>query len=232
VAALDPAFAPIPATAPAPVVTASAPAPVVTATAPAPVVTASAPAPVVTASAPVSLCAPADVIASRGRVRVLVTAVAVALSVALELTGPPRPFLFSLRLPLVVLVIGAIWTQARRQEYMVSSRPPVPMATPGLILSLTAGTAAMIVKLVSVSPALTCAMLSVASAACCLAVGLLVMGGRRRRTGGRSGLAGWVSTASRPRTHKRPLAGGMPGQPVSPVGVDAGGELRVEHQRA
>ena len=187
------------------------------ASAPAPV--AAAPAPVVTASAPVSLCVPADVIAGRGRVRVLVTAVAVALSVALELTGPPRPFLFSLRLPLVVLAIGTIWTRARRQEYMASSRTPVPMATPGLILSSTAGTAALTVKLVSASPALACAMLSVASAACCLAVGLLMTRGRRR-------------SASRPRKLRGPLAGGMPGQPVGPVGVDAGGELRVEHQRA
>jgi hypothetical protein len=198
VVALDPASAPVPATAPVPVVPITAPVP---------------------ASAPVSLCAPADVIAGRGRVRVLVTAVAVALSVALELTGPPQPFLFSLRLPLVVLAIGVIWTQARRQEYMASSRPPVPMATPGLILSSMAGTTAVTVKLVSVSPALACVMFSVASAVCCLAVGLLVMGGRRRG-------------AARPRKHKDPLAGGMPGQPVGPVRVDAGGEFRVEHQRA
>ena len=143
------------------------------ASAPAPV--AAAPAPVVTASAPVSLCAPADVIAGRGRVRVLVTAVAVALSVALELTGPPRPFLFSLRLPLVVLAIGAIWTRAPRQEDMASSRTPVPMATPGLILSSTAGTAALTVKLVSVSPALACDVLG--------RLGGLLPGGRPARGG-------------------------------------------------
>jgi hypothetical protein len=153
--------------------------------------------------------------------------VAVALSVALELTGPPQPFLFSLRLPLVVLAIGVIWTQVRRQEYMASSRPPVPMATPGLILSSMAGTTAVTVKLVSVSPALACVMFSVASAVCCLAVGLLVMGGRRRGAA-RPRKHG----AARPRKHKERLAGGVPGQPVGPVRVDAGGEFRVEHQRA
>jgi hypothetical protein len=161
--------------------------------------------------------------------------VAVALSVALELTGPPQPFLFSLRLPLVVLAIGVIWTQVRRQEYMASSRPPVPMATPGLILSSMAGTTAVTVKLVSVSPALACVMFSVASAVCCLAVGLLVMGGRRRgaaRPRKHGAARPRKHGAARPRKHKERLAGGVPGQPVGPVRVDAGGEFRVEHQRA
>jgi len=148
------------------------------------------------------------------RFRVLATAVAVVLSVALELTGPSRPFLFSLRLPLAVLLIGAAWTQApawmgaRWPGDVVSSRKPVPMATPVLILTSTAGVAAVTAKLVSVSPALACAMFSVASAACCLAVGLLVMGGRRRR-------------ATRPGNRTVRLVDGVPGQPVHAVGVDA-----------
>jgi hypothetical protein len=135
------------------------------------------------------------------RYRVLATAVAVGLSVALELTGPPRPFLFSLRLPLAVLLIGAAWTQAsawmgvRWPGDVARSRKPVPMATPVLILTSTAGVAAVTAKLVSVSPALACAVFSVASAACCLAVGLVVTGGRRQRTGGRSGLVGQAPPA-------------------------------------
>jgi hypothetical protein len=173
---------------------------------------------------------------SSRRLRVLATAVAVGLSVALELTGPPRPFLFSLRLPLAVLLIGAAWTQAlawvgaRWPGDVGRSRKPVPMATPVLILTSTAGVAAVTAKLVSVSPALACAAFSVTSAACCLAVGLLVMGGRHRRTGGRSGLVGWAS-AARPGNRGVPLTGGVPGQPVGAVGVDAGGEFGVEDQR-
>jgi hypothetical protein len=162
---------------------------------------------------------------SSRRLRVLATAVAVGLSVALELTGPPRPFLFSLRLPLAVLLIGAAWTQApvwmgaRWPGDGVRSRKPVPMATPVLILTSTVGVAAVTAKLVSVSPALACAAFSVTSAACCLAVGLLVMGGRRR-------------CATRPGNRTVPLTGGVPGQPVGAVGVDAGGEFGVEDQRS
>jgi hypothetical protein len=158
------------------------------------------------------------------RFRVLATAVAVGLSVALELTGPPRPFLFSLRLPLAVLLIGAAWTQApawmgaRWPGDVARSRKPVPMATPVLVLTSTAGVAAVTAKLVSVSPALACAMFSVASAACCFAVGLLVVGGRRRH-------------ATRPGNRTMQLADGVPGQPVGAVRVDAGGEFGVEDQR-
>jgi hypothetical protein len=138
------------------------------------------------------------------RFRVLATAVGVALSMALELTGPPRPFLFSLRLPLAVLLIGAAWTEAsvwmgaRWPGDVAKSRKPVPMATPVLILTSTAGVAAVTAKLVSVSPPLACAVFAAASAACCLAVGVLVTGGRRRRT-------------TRPGTYTVPLAGGKSG---------------------
>ncbi|HEX6527341.1 MAG TPA: hypothetical protein VF070_46120 [Streptosporangiaceae bacterium] len=136
-----------------------------------------------------------------GRFRVLATAAAVALSVALELTGPPRPFLFSLRLPLAVLLIGAGWTEAsawlgaRWPGDVARSRKSVPMATPVLILTSTAGVAAVTAKLVSLSPALVFAVFAVASAACCLAVGILVTGGRRQR-------------ATRPGNHTVPQADG------------------------
>jgi hypothetical protein len=158
------------------------------------------------------------------RFGVLATAIAVGLSVALELTGPPRPFLFSLRLPLIVLLIGAAWTQApawmgaRWPGDVARSRKSVPMATPVLILTSTAGVAAVTAKLVSLSPGLACAAFSVASAACCLAVGLLLTGGRRRR-------------APRPDDGAVPLAESVPGQPVGAVGVDVGGEFGFEDQR-
>lgn len=119
----------------------------------------------------------------RSRLRVLATAAAVAGAVALEVTGPPQPFLFSLRLPLAVLAIGAVWTQAGWRGDVTRSRKPVPMATPWMLLTSTAGIAAVTVKLVSVSPATACALLSVASAACCLVVGLLMTDGRRLSTG-------------------------------------------------
>ena len=110
--------------------------------------------------------------------RVIVTAAALALAVALEVTGPRQSFLFSLRLPLLVLAAGAVWAQAGWRVDVSANRLPVPMATPCLILTLTAGVAATTIKLVSASPALACAVLSGASAACCLAVGLLVTDGR------------------------------------------------------
>ena len=111
---------------------------------------------------------------------VFATAVALTLAVALEVTGPPQSFLFSLRLPAAVLAAGAVWAQAGRRADVPGSRRPVPMATPCLVLTSTAAVAAATVKLVSVSPALACAVLSAASAACCLAVGLLVADGRGR----------------------------------------------------
>jgi hypothetical protein len=86
-------------------------------------------------------------------------------------------------------------------------------------LTSTAGVAAVTAKLVSVSPALAFAVFSVTSAACCLAVGLLVTGGRRRR-------------ATRPGNRAVPLTGGVPGQPVGAVGVDSCGEFGVEDQRS
>lgn len=144
----------------------------------------------------------------RSRLRVLVTAAALAFSVALELTGPPQSFLSSLRLPLAVLVMGALWAQARWRGERASSRRSVPMATPCLILSSTAGIAVATVKLASVSPSMACALLSFASAGCCLAVGLLVTDGRRQGE-------------ARPRDRGKPLAGRAPGKRVRPAAADA-----------
>jgi hypothetical protein len=111
---------------------------------------------------------------------VFVTAAALTLAVALEVTGPPQSFLFSLRLPVLVLAAGAVWAQAGWRD-VPESRRPVPMATPCLVLTSTVVVAAATVKLMSVSATLACALLSVASAACCGAVGLLVTGGRPPR---------------------------------------------------
>lgn len=143
---------------------------------------ASAPAPAVSVFVPAAVSLSASAVAGRSRLRVLATAAAVAVAMTLEVTGPPRPFLFSLRLPLAVLAIGAVWTEVRWRGERASSGKSIPMATPCLVLTSTAGVAAVTVKLVSLSPVTACALLSVASAACCLAVGLLVMSGRRRKT--------------------------------------------------
>lgn len=144
--------------------------------------------------------APAALSASRSSLRVLATAVAVAVAVALELTGPPRPFLFSLRLPLVVLAIGAAWTEASWRGDASSRRQPVPMATPCLMVTSTAAVAAVTVRLVTWSPVMACVALSVASAACCLAVGVLVTGAPVRRRAGSS-----------PRPRRPPAGGCRPG---------------------
>lgn len=127
--------------------------------------------------------APVPLPAFRGRcARLAATAVAVAAAIACVLTGPPRPALFDLRLPLLVLAAGAVWNAARwRQRPARPARWPVPMATPWLIMTATAGVAAVTAKVVTADPALVGALLAVGAAACCLAVGLCVMAGRGRR---------------------------------------------------
>lgn len=95
---------------------------------------------------------------------------------ALEITGPPRSFLFCLRLPALILAFGLGWAKARRRWGAAGGGPPVPMATPCLVLSSMLGTAAVAAKLTSVSPALAAAVLLTAAACCCLA-GLVLTGG-------------------------------------------------------
>jgi hypothetical protein len=131
--------------------------------------------------------------------------VVLALAVALEVTGPAQSVLLALRLPLVVLVLGAGWAEARWRWGGDSRLPSVPMATPCLIVSATAGVAAVTAKLVSISPVLAVAVLAAASACCCAAIGLLLFGGH-------------AASAARSR---EAAAGRAPGRAVRPVIADA-----------
>lgn len=132
---------------------------------------------------------------------------------ALEFTGPPRPLEFSVRLPALILVFGAAWTAARRRRGAGRGGPPVPMATPALVISAMLGTAAVTARLVLISPVLAGAVLATAAVCCGMAAILLIAGGRRSD--------GTRRPAARPRKRVTPLAGRVPGQAVRPVGVDA-----------
>jgi hypothetical protein len=133
------------------------------------------------------------------------TAAAVAVAVAVVVTGPPRPVAFDVRLPLVVLALGALRAAAlwRRRvivapgELVVRSllrtrRVPlggdgadtgpelaagpglfasVPMATPWLILTATAGIAALTIRGLTERPALAGAVLAGGIAVCLLSLG-------------------------------------------------------------
>lgn len=117
--------------------------------------------------------------AGRLRLRAVITAVAVCGAVAVVATGPVRPLSFDMRLPLVVLAIGAVWTALAARRPADGRRPPVPMATPWLILTATAGVALLTLKLLTVYPALGGALFAVGAAVCCLAGGAYATGGRR-----------------------------------------------------
>jgi hypothetical protein len=119
-------------------------------------------------------------------------------------TGPSRSAAFDARLPLVVLALGALWNAAlwRRRVIVTSdqmivrgllrtrriplsgdgppadpglARPSVPMATPWLILTGTAGVAALTIKGLTAQPELAGAALAVAAAVCCLSLGVCVL---------------------------------------------------------
>jgi hypothetical protein len=163
---------------------------------------------------------------ARRWLRVVITAAAVGAAVAVVLTGPPRPATFQLRLPLLVLLTGAAWTAlpalrsrwSRLARATAGRRAAVPMATPWLILTSTAGVAVLTLKLLTADPALYAAVFAVGAAICCLAIGVCVTGGRRGGT-------------ARPDDADS-LLGGVPGEAVGAVGVDAGRELGVEDDLA
>jgi hypothetical protein len=98
-----------------------------------------------------------------------------AAAVAVEVTGPPQSLLFSLRLPVVVLAAGVSWGAARRRGVRVS-RMPASMATPCLILSATAGVAALTMKLMLMSPVLVGVVLGTVTTCSTAAVLFLFVG--------------------------------------------------------
>jgi hypothetical protein len=129
---------------------------------------------------------------------------AVALAIAVVVTGPPRSAAFDIRLPLVVLALGALRNAAlwRRRVIVTSgqmivrgllrtrriplpgdgppagpglARPPVPMATPWLILTGIVGVAALTIKGLTAQPELMGAVLAVGAGACCLSLGACVL---------------------------------------------------------
>jgi hypothetical protein len=132
------------------------------------------------------------------------TAAAVALAIAVVVTGPPRPVAFDARLPVVVLALGTLWNAVlwRRRVIVASgemivrgllrtrriplsgdgppatperARPPVPIATPWLILTGTVGIAALTIKGLTERPELTGAVLAVGAAVCCLSLGACLL---------------------------------------------------------
>ena len=129
---------------------------------------------------------------------------AVALAIAVVVTGPPRSAAFDVRLPLVVLALGALWNAAlwRRRVIVTSdqmivrsllrtrriplsgdgapagpglARPPVPMATPWLVLTGTVGVAALTIKGLTVQPELVGAALAMGAGICCLSLGACML---------------------------------------------------------
>lgn len=135
---------------------------------------------------------------------------------ALEFTGPPRPLEFSVRLPVLILAFGAGWAAARRRWGTRRGGPPVPMATPALIISTMLGTAAVTARLASISPVLAGAVLLTAAVCLGMAAVLLIAGGRRS-----DGARQAAAAAVRPREPDQCLASRVPRQAVRPVGVDA-----------
>jgi peptidoglycan/LPS O-acetylase OafA/YrhL len=104
------------------------------------------------------------------------TVAAVALAIAVVVTGPPRSVAFDIRLPLVVLALGMLWSASQwRRRVVKPPRRPVPMATPWLILPAAVGIAALTIKGLTAQPELAGAALAVASALCCLSLGICVL---------------------------------------------------------
>jgi hypothetical protein len=143
------------------------------------------------------------------------TTAAVAVAVAVVVTGPPRPVAFDVRLPLVVLALGALRAAAlwRRRviaapgELVVRSllrtrRIPlandgvpagpelaagpgipgsVPMVTPWLVLTATAGIAALTIRGLTERPALASVVLTGGIAVCFLSLGGYLLSERAGR---------------------------------------------------
>ena len=164
---------------------------------------------------PPSACQPP--VASRRWTRVMITAAAVGGAVAVEVTGPERPVSFEMRLPLLVLVIGTVWAAYPAQR-PASARPAVPMVTPWLVLTSTAGVALLTLKMLIADPALEDAIFAVGAAVSLLAIGVCLTGRRR-------------DDAARPDSADS-LLGGEPGEAVGTIGVHAGGELGIEDDLA
>jgi hypothetical protein len=131
-------------------------------------------------------------------------AAAVVLAIVVVVTGPPRSVAFDIRLPLVVVALGTLWNAAlwRRRvtvtpDQMIvrgllrtrriplsgdgppanpgQARRSVPVATPWLILTSTAGVAALTIKWLTARPELAGAVLAVGMGVCCLSLGACVL---------------------------------------------------------
>lgn len=114
-----------------------------------------------------------------------------AVAIAIVITGPRESLGFSLRLPLLVLAAGALLTAARWRRAITptpeeieaalprspdiswyAGPPPVPMATPWLVLNSSAGVAFLAAKGYENHPALVASLLGIAGLA-----GLVALGG-------------------------------------------------------
>lgn len=133
-----------------------------------------------------------------------VAAAAVMLAIAVVVTGPPQSVAFDIRLPLVVLALGALRNAVlwRRRVIVTPDQvivrgllrtrriplsgdgppadprqacPSVPMATPWLVLTGTAGVAALTVKGLTVQPELMGTVLAVSLGVSCLSLGACVL---------------------------------------------------------
>lgn len=123
------------------------------------------------------------------------TAVAVGAAIALEISGPARPWTFCVRLPLAVLALSAglmVVRRCRRRGFL-RRIGPAPMATPCLVLSSTAGVTAVTVQLLTAAPALAGALAAASAGILCLTFGLCLLR--------------------------------LPGKPVGAVGIHPGREL-------
>jgi hypothetical protein len=113
--------------------------------------------------------------------RAFVTAAGVAVAVTLVVTGPPRPMSFDIRLPLLVLGGGALWTAAAWRRTAGAKRAAIPVATPWLLLTSTVGIGLLTARLLADDPAMSGALLAFGAALCCLALGVCLTGGRHDR---------------------------------------------------
>jgi hypothetical protein len=110
---------------------------------------------------------------------VVLTAAAEAAAIALVVSGPRESLAFDVRLPLLVVAVAAVLTVTARRHgriglptgWITSPPPPVPMATPWLILSGTAGIAILTVKAYEIDPAVIGGVLGGIGAFCLLVSG-------------------------------------------------------------